>query len=259
MRGGKLIRLAMTVAIGMALAATSLASAADPHSKGANDHGAETKQQKQDDKDDKHSKKASQQLSHEQQQKRIERQREALAEYRENMAQQNAIAERYAQQLEQQRAAHRRFQQAYYERLRQQQAQLADNRYDFDNDPFYYTAPSYRYTRAGQDYETNQYGAESLRKALNYGYQEGLQAGRADMQDNWAFADRQSFAYEDANYGYDGRYVQQADYNHFFREGFQRGYDDGYYERRQYGSSVNGSDSLLGAILETILNLQALR
>ena len=154
--------------------------------------------------------------------------------------------------------AHHRFQQTYYERLRQQEAQLADDRYDYDNDPFYYTAPTYRYSRAGRDYETNEYGAEALRRALNYGYQEGLEAGRADKQDNWSFDYRQSFAYEDANYGYDGRYVQQEDYNHYFREGFQRGYDDGYYERRQYGDSASGSESLLGAVIATILNLQAL-
>jgi len=152
---------------------------------------------------------ARQRLSQEQQQERIRRVTEILAQYRERIAQQEIIAQRHAELLlQQQRIAHHPFQQAYYERLRQQEAQLRDDRYD---------------------YETNQYGADALRQALNNGYQAGLQAGRADKQDNWRFDYRQSFAYE-----------------------------DGCYERRQYGDSVNGSDSLLGAILTTILNLQTL-
>ena len=49
----------------------------------------------------------------------------------------------------------------------------------------------------------------------------------ADRQDNWRFDYRQSFAYQDANYGCDCRHVQQDDHNYYFREGIQRGYDDG--------------------------------
>src|SRR5450756_1754684 len=39
--------------------------------------------------------------------------------------------------------------------------------------------PAYHY------YETNQYGADFLRQAGNYGYQQGFQAGAADRQDHW--------------------------------------------------------------------------
>jgi hypothetical protein len=257
-------RLAITVVVGAALAAVSFPS----HAQGANQQ-TETKQAK---KDEKEVKKAQQQerkeeaqrqkrLSQQQQQERIRQQQESLALYRKNIALRQVIAERNAQLLQQQkRLAHYRFQQAYYERLRQQQAQLQRyDRYDFNNDPYYYTAPNYRYRREGRYYETNQYGADILRQALNNGYQEGFQAGRADKQDNWRFDFRQSFAYEDANYGYDGRYVRQEDYNHYFREGFQRGYEDGYYGRRKYGTSTNGSDSLLGAVLNSILNLEELQ
>jgi hypothetical protein len=80
-----------------------------------------------------------------------------------------------------------------------------------------------------------------------------------DKQDNWRFDYRESFAYQDANYGFDGRYVPQDDYNYYFREGFQRGYEDGYYERCTYGTNTNGSDSLLGTVLNMILNLQPLQ
>lgn len=258
-------RLVMTVVISTILVAISTPSYAPPQSNGTSHHEAETKQDKQDDKNKKDKNKAhkqQQRLSKQQQQERIREQKESLAQYRKNIEHRQAIAQRNVQQLQQQkRLAHYRFQQAYYERLRQQQAQLQDDSYDYDynNDPFYYTAPNYRYHRDGRDYETNQYGADMLRKALNNGYQEGIHAGRADKEDNWRFDYKQSFAYEDANYGYDGRYVRQEDYNHYFREGFQRGYEDGYDEHRRYGSSTDGSDTLLGAVLNAILNLQTLQ
>ena len=68
-----------------------------------------------------------------------------------------------------------------------------------------------------------------------------------------------SFAYQDANYGYRGYYVDQADYNYYFRQGFQRGYEDGFNNRYQYGVYLNGSYSVLGNVLSLILNLQSLQ
>ena len=254
------IRLATTIAIGAAPAAISFSIHAQQLPQFSFQWEGEEKQNKQDEKDNKNAHQQQQRLSKDQQQERIRQQQENLALYRKNIALRQTIAKQNAQLLQQQkRLAHYRFQQSYYERLRQQQAQLPDDRYDYNNDPFYYTAPNYRYRRDGRSYETNQYGAEMLRQATNTGYQQGLQAGRADKQDNWRFDYKQSFAYEDANYGYDGRYVRQEDYNHYFREGFQRGYEDGYYNRRQYGTSTNGSDSLLGTVLNTILNLETLQ
>jgi len=267
-------RMVMTVVISTALAVISFPShvpaqqpvvqkGAYQHESGQDhrdDRDDKDDKEKKDKKDDKQAHQRQQRLSQQQQQERIHQQKESLAQYRKIIEQRQAIAQRNAQLLQQQkRLAHQRFQLAYYERLRLQQAQLPDDRYDYNNDPYYYTAPNYRYHRGGRDYETNQYGADMLRKALNNGYQEGFQAGRADNQDNWRYDYKQSFAYEDANYGYNGRYVRQEDYNHYFREGFQRGYEDGYYDRRQYGNNTNGSDSLLGAVLEAILNLQTLQ
>jgi hypothetical protein len=253
-------RLAMTVAISAVMAAISFASHAQSQPQFSYLWESEQKQDKQDEKDNKKAHQQQQRLSKEQQHERIRQQQENLKLYRKNIELRQAIARQNAQLLQQQkRLAHYRFQQTYYERLRQQQAQLPDDRYDFNNDPFYYTAPNYRYRRDGRSYETNQYGADMLRQASNTGYQQGLQAGRADKQDNWRFDYKQSFAYEDANYGYDGRYVRQDDYNHYFREGFQRGYEDGYYDRRQYGSSTQGTDSLLGTVLNAILNLESMQ
>jgi len=94
---------------------------------------------------------------------------------------------------------------------------------------------------------------------VNYGYAQGFRAGRAAQQDRWTSGYQDSYAYQDANYGYDGYYVGQDDYNYYFREGFSRGYEDGYNTRYQYGRYSGGSYSILGTILSQILNLQSLR
>ena len=160
---------------------------------------------------------------------------------------------------QQRRMAQYRFQQQYWERLRQQQRYLQSVRsYDYDRDPYFYTAPNYRYSRGGRFYETNEYGANLLRQAINYGYEEGFRAGQADREDNWQYNYQESFAYQDGNYGYDGNYVDQDEYNYYFRQGFEKGYEDGYYSRNRYGTYSNGKYSILGAILSQILNFQSL-
>jgi hypothetical protein len=259
-----LTRLGLTLAMSGALAAMSFTSHAQHGQEVSAPHKAAAQQDKQEQKDEKkEAKEQTQQqhrLSQQQQQERIREQKQRLAEYNQRIAQQQAIALRNAQQLERQkRLAQYRYQQAYYEKLRQQQARLENDRYDYDNDPFYYTPPAYQYRRGDNYYQTNEYGADQLRRASNTGYQKGYEAGRADKQDHWRFDYRGSFAYQDANYGFDGRYIRQDDYNHYFREGFQRGYEDGYYGRRTYGTNANGSDSLLGTVLNMILNLQPLQ
>ncbi|MEP7271216.1 MAG: hypothetical protein ABI882_06905 [Acidobacteriota bacterium] len=141
--------------------------------------------------------------------------------------------------------------------MRDQQRRLQNYRgYDYNNDPYYYTAPSYRYSRGGRYYEVNQYAADSLRQAVSLGYEEGFRAGQADREDGWRSSYQESYAYEDGNYGFTGYYVDQTEYNYYFREGFQRGYEDGYHSRNQYGNYSNGSYSILGAVLGAILNLQ---
>jgi hypothetical protein len=265
MKTSTLTRLGLTVAMSATLATMSFASHAQQGQDVSAPHKAAAQQDKQDKKEQKDDRKEAKEqqkhrLSPQEQQERIRQQKKLIAEYNQRIAQQQAIALRNAKQLEQQkRLAHYRYQQAYYEQLRQQQARLEQDRYDYDNDPFYYTPPTYQYRRGDNSYQTNQYGADQLRQASNTGYQKGYQAGRADKQDNWRFDYRGSFAYQDANYGFDGRYVRQDDYNYYFREGFQRGYEDGYYERRTYGTNINGSDSLLGTVLNVILGLQPLQ
>ena len=132
-----------------------------------------------------------------------------------------------------------------------------NNEIRLQNWRYNYAPPQYRYYRSGRDYEVNQYAADMLRQAVRDGYEEGYRAGRSDREDRWRFDYRDSFAYQDATYGYNGYYVDTNEYRYYFREGFQRGYEDGYYGRSRYGSYSNGGVSILGAILQTILNLRS--
>ena len=94
---------------------------------------------------------------------------------------------------------------------------------------------------------------------MNNGYQEGYLSGQADRQDHWRSGYRDSWAYQDANYGYDGMYIDQPQYNYYFRQGFQRGYDDGYSARYRYGRNDNGTFQIVASIGTQILNLQFVR
>lgn len=93
-----------------------------------------------------------------------------------------------------------------------------------------------------------------IRQALNYGYQEGYYAGQADREDRARFSYRDTYAYQDGSYGYNSYYVDLSEYRYYFREGFNRGYQDGYYERFRYGSNSNGGVGLLGNILQQLFD-----
>ena len=196
-------------------------------------------------------------LSQGEQQQRVWQEQQRLAQYRGALDERTRLLQEQSALLQQQRRlAQYRVQQQYYERLREQQLRLQDDR-DFD-DAYYYAPNSYQYYRGGSYYETNQYGAQALQRAVNYGYEEGVRAGQADRQDGWPFNYTSSYAYQDANYGYDGYYIGQSDYNYFFRQGFQRGYQDGYSGSFQYGSPSNGGFSMLGSLLSNILGLRSI-
>ena len=180
--------------------------------------------------------------------------------YRQQLEQQQRRAqERIAVLQRQHRQAQYRFQEQYLERLREQHLRLQHERdYDYDRDPYFHTAPNWWYSRGDRRYETNQYGADVLRQAVNSGYEEGFRAGQADQEDGWRSNYRDAYAYQDATYGYTGYYVGPDDYRYYFRAGFRRGYDDGYHSRSQYGSYVDGKYAILAAVLSQILNLQPL-
>jgi uncharacterized membrane protein YeaQ/YmgE (transglycosylase-associated protein family) len=226
-----------------------------------NQQKAEQKQQiKQEKAERKQQRVEQRRLSQEQQQKLIDQQKQRLAQYRQELQEQERLAEQRKEQLQQQkRMAQYRFQQQYLEDMRQQQKRLQNKQnYNYNNDPYFFTAPNYRYSRNGRYYETNQYGADQLKQAVNYGYAQGYRAGQADREDGWGYNYKDSYAYQDANYGYSGMYMDQNEYNHYFREGFSRGYEDSYNSRYQYGSNSGGNYSILGTVMSQILNFQSL-
>lgn len=197
----------------------------------------------------------------EEQQRRVRQQQQRSNEYREHLDQQVPEVQRQGAELqEQKRMAQYRAQQDYMARLQQQQQRLREERErDYSRDAYITTPHAYRYIVSGNARETNQYGADVLRQAVSYGYQQGYIAGRADRQDHWQANYENSIAYRDANYGYNGSYIDRGDYNYYFREGFRRGYDDGYYSRSRYGNSLNGTPTILGSLISTILGLQPIR
>lgn len=193
------------------------------------------------------------------QERRIQEQQQRTTHYKQHLDQQVPVVQQQTAQLQQQkRASQYRTQQEYAARLQQQQQSLQTAR-DYSRDPYINTPHTYRYVVSGSARQTNQYGADVLRQAVNYGYQEGFQTGQADRQDHWKSNYQNSVAYRDANYGYTGNYVDQADYNYYFRQGFRRGYDDGYNSQSRYGSNSNGTPTILGSLLSSILGLQSIR
>ena len=126
-----------------------------------------------------------------------------------------------------------------------------NNNYYYNN-AFYYSPYNYRYSYGGNYYYTNSYGVSFLQQAIRDGYQEGWRAGRADRADRWRFDYRGSYGYMDGSYGYYGYYTDLGTYQYYFRQGFERGYRDGYYQRYQYGRYNNGSAMILPAILSAI-------
>jgi hypothetical protein len=151
----------------------------------------------------------------------------------------------------QRRIAYARYRQDYDRRMRSIHVRYA---------PRYYVRPAhYRYFHGGVWYSTSNYGADVLRQAVDWGYREGMRAGRADRNDGWAADYRDSIAWRQGGFGYGGRYVSRADYAYYFRQGFQRGYDDGYFGRMQYGRYVDNDAVIAEAVIATILGLQLLR
>ena len=158
---------------------------------------------------------------------------------------------RQAQQREQLERSRRAEQDA---QLAEQARRARSNR-AFDNDRDDRPGYVYRYHIGGAYRETNQYGVDVLRDALNQGYQLGYRDGLIDRRDGAPADFRRAFDFEGGNYGYTGAYLPPSDYTYYFREGFQRGYDDGYWNRAQYGTFYNGTASILGSIVAGILGL----
>lgn len=194
-------------------------------------------------------------VSAEEQQHRIQDEQRRTTEYRQHLDEQSrAEKQREASLQTAHRAAQLKAQQDYAAALAQRQAALRTER-DYAHEEYVTTPHTYRYRVSNVDRETNQLGADLLREAVRNGYAQGYRAGAADRADHWRNDYASSPAYQEATFGYGGQYVDQSDYSFYFRQGFQRGYSDGYYSRSQYGAYSNGTASILANVLGGILQL----
>ena len=169
--------------------------------------------------------------------------------------QQRSLQARQREQNEQFERAQRLAQE---ERLEQARRRAEVNR-TFDRDRDYRPGYDYRYNMGGVYRETNQYGVDALRQAVDLGYQQGYRAGQMDRRDRAPADYRRALDYQNWQNGYAGNYVPQSDYSYYFREGFQRGYDDAYWTRARYGTFSNGNASILSNIVAGILGLTSIR
>jgi len=105
----------------------------------------------------------------------------------------------------------------------------------------------------GQYYNVDNRGYSLLRQAVNSGYQQGYRAGMRDRRFGRYDPYRDSM-YTTGTYGYNS-YVARNQYQYYFQQGFQRGYEDGFYARTQYGYRTGSTYNILGGVLNTILNI----
>lgn len=113
----------------------------------------------------------------------------------------------------------------------------------------------YRLYRGDRYYQTDRRGVDLIRSAINRGYQQGYHAGMNDRRYGRRMDYEGDRYYRSGTYGYQ-TYVDRGQYQYYFREGFERGYQDGYYEQSRYGYRSGGTWNILGSILNGILNLR---
>ena len=181
-------------------------------------------------------------------------------------------AARQAQKLEQQRARLEAQRQAEWRRRNTRLVYVPSGN-DRSGGAGYYNGNAnentnrdgrYRILRNGRYYNTDARGAQMLRQAVNEGYRQGFDAGRTDRSTRRSGDWSNSNVYRTGTSGYE-THVDRAQYQYYFRQGFQRGYQDGsnrqfevdYNGDYQYGSRQGGSMNILNAILGSILNIQS--
>jgi len=113
----------------------------------------------------------------------------------------------------------------------------------------------YRVYRNGGYYQTDHRGAELLSQAVNEGYRQGYQNGLRDRRYSIYTGYQSATMYRSGIFGYQS-YVDRGQYQYYFRQGFERGYQDGFNSQRQYGYYSGGKWSILANVLSSILDIR---
>ena len=99
-------------------------------------------------------------------------------------------------------------------------------------------------------------GAELLKQAINVGYQQGFKTGKDDHKAKRANNFNDSLIYQNGTYDYQSGVADLNLYQFYFRQGFERGYQDGFNNQKQFGKSTNGIRFISDTVSQEILNLQ---
>ena len=113
----------------------------------------------------------------------------------------------------------------------------------------------YRIYRNGSYYQTDHRGAELLRQAVNEGYRQGYRQGVLDRRYGRNSGYYGSTIYRSGTYGY-STYVDRSQYQYYFQQGFERGYQDGFSSQTRYGYYSGGKWSILANVLSSILDIR---
>jgi hypothetical protein len=110
------------------------------------------------------------------------------------------------------------------------------------------------YERGGGYYGNNggyygRGGYNVAQAAANQGYRDGLNTGASDGQRGQSYNPQRSHFYRNATTGYDSSYGNRSTYQQYYRDGFLRGYQEGF---RQYGNGRNYPTNRAGGILGSI-------
>jgi hypothetical protein len=92
--------------------------------------------------------------------------------------------------------------------------------------PNYNPATPYPENQADRVYEEQHWGYQDV--AYDVGYRDGLSMGQYDFSRHREFRPQKNDRYEDADHGYAKSYGDKSTYKARYREGFLRGYEDGY-------------------------------
>jgi hypothetical protein len=114
----------------------------------------------------------------------------------------------------------------------------------------------FRVYRGDRYYETDGRGADLLRQAISEGYRHGYAEGGLDRESSKKNGGTGSAVYKSGSSGYQS-YVDPGEYRYYFRQGFLRGYQDGYANRSDYGYQSNGRLEVMVSVVNKLLTVAA--